>query len=437
MVRLNGLPSALATVLLLSTIPVSAATVEAPNVKVNYDGIDAKQAESIAKTLSAARSVYVTRFGFDMPQTISCTVECGPGKAARLYTDGNDRVFLSLPSKDKLAKPQLSGTFNLYGMCHELGHMAMYRLLKDRVWMTEAAAEGWAHFAGSVVVDEVFKARGQGLWWDAYDYRQDGTARLAAQRKGAKPSPIVRGAAAWQDLETVIGPQGFAALFKAWQAAKIDPAKPDALADEMTRLHPAKKDAIATWWKTAGAILTEARPASAFAKVELPPDKLANKPVTLAGDDGTPDGKKSTAGSGHARAFAAPSDGEWYLRSVSIFGARYGAAAAPTSTFELALCDAQMNPIATWTKPYAAFKRGEAAWVKVEVPPTRVPKDFVICVSFNPTATNGVFVAFDSSSNGKSSSALPGKPGQQMTNGEWMIRAELDQAKSADALRAE
>ena len=410
---------------------------EAPHVRVTYDGIDARQAAAVAGTLSAARDVYARRFGFDMPQTITCTVTVGPGQPARLYTDGNDRVFLSLPSKDKLAKPQASGTFNLYGLCHEVGHMAMYRPLKDRAWMTEAAAEGWAHFAGSVVVDEVFKAKGRDLWWDPYDYRQDGTARLAAQRKAANPPATVRGAAAWQDLEAVVGPGGFAPLFKAWQSAGIDPAKPAALADELTKLHPSKQDAIAAWWKAAGPVLAEARPASGFAKVELKPDQLAGKPVTLAADDGTADGKKSVAGSGHARAFTAPGDGEWYLRSVSVYGSRYGAAAAPDTKFELVLCDADLKQVASWGKPYAAFKRGEAQWVKLDVPPTRVPKEFVVCVAFNPTATSGVFVSFDGSVSGKSTTALPGKPGRPLAGGEWMIRPELDRAKGADALRPE
>ena len=39
-------------------------------------------------TRSAARDVYEQHFGFDMPELIRCTVECGPDKGSRLYTDG-------------------------------------------------------------------------------------------------------------------------------------------------------------------------------------------------------------------------------------------------------------------------------------------------------------------------------------------------------------
>jgi hypothetical protein len=302
----------------------AAETAEAQNVRVSYQGVDAKQATAIAQTLSAAREVYVRDFGFEMPEAIVCTVACGPKETSRLYTDGNDRVFLSLPSKDKLAKPAASGVFNLYGLCHELGHTAMYRVLKDRDWMTVAGAEGWAHFTGSVVIDEVYKAKGEKLWSDPYDYRADGRARLAKQLQSAKPSDIARGAGQWQALDAIIGRKSFVKLFAAWQEAKIDPSQPEALLSVLTRLHPEKKAALEGWWKGASPVLTEKRQASGFAKTEITPDRLSGQPLALAGDDNTPDGKKSLAGGGHARRFTAPGEGEWYLRSVSVHGAFAG-----------------------------------------------------------------------------------------------------------------
>ena len=79
------------------------AVVEVPHVRVTYEGITEQQARAIAETLSAARKVYAEGFGFDMPARVHCAVECGPGKGSRLFTDGEDAVFLSLPSADKCA----------------------------------------------------------------------------------------------------------------------------------------------------------------------------------------------------------------------------------------------------------------------------------------------------------------------------------------------
>src|SRR5205807_1519353 len=138
----------------------------------------------------------------------------------RLFNDGRDYIVLSVKSPNALARPQRSGTFLLYGLCHELGHVAMYRILTDRDWLTTAGAEGFAHYAGSVVVDAVYNARGEKLWWDPYDYRADGAARLAKQLADPKPSDVAKAAGLWQDLDAIIGHKKFPTLFAAWQNAQ-------------------------------------------------------------------------------------------------------------------------------------------------------------------------------------------------------------------------
>jgi hypothetical protein len=81
----------------------------------------------------------------------------------RLFNDGQDRFVLSLTSVDQLQPPSKSGIFHVYGLCHELGHLAMYRVIKRHEWLSTAAAEGWAHSVGSRLVDCVFAAEGAQL----------------------------------------------------------------------------------------------------------------------------------------------------------------------------------------------------------------------------------------------------------------------------------
>ncbi len=133
-------PFVVLVVLLLLARGAPAGTANAPHVTLEHQGIDAPYAEAIAQTLSAARQIYVDAFGFDMPDRIAARAVCGPDETTKLYTDGRDGVFLSLTSKESLAPPPKSGVFNLYGMCHELGHMAMYRTLAHGAWMTTACA---------------------------------------------------------------------------------------------------------------------------------------------------------------------------------------------------------------------------------------------------------------------------------------------------------
>jgi hypothetical protein len=173
----------------------------------------------------AAREVYV-ELGFNMPEKVNLSITCGDGVSANLFNDGQNQLFLSIPSLDTLAPPAKSGVFNLYGMCHELGHIAMYRTLKNKDWMTGAAAEGWAHYIGSVVVDRVFAAEGESLRPVPYDYRQDGTARLEKQVASKSPDDMTVAAAQWQKLGAIIGLRGFAQLLAAWESADVDPVRP-------------------------------------------------------------------------------------------------------------------------------------------------------------------------------------------------------------------
>jgi hypothetical protein len=442
--QMKALQVVCACYILLVAAVSRADVASAPNVTVNYTNLEAPAAESIAKTLSAARAVYADAFGFDMPQMITARVTIGPDEPTRLYTDGQDRVFLSLPDKSKLAKPRSSGVFNLYGMCHELGHMAMYRTLKDRDWLGTAGAEGFAHYTGSVVVDLVYEKEGEKLWHDPYDYRADGMARLKRQIESADRSDIDRGAEQWLKLEQIIGRKSFPALFASWQAAKIDPTKADAaLISELIKLHSDKKDALTAWWKSAAPILIEKTGASSLAKQTIAPNKLTAKPTILRGDDDAPDGKKSIAGSGHLRRFTAPDDAkpggnadktaatDYYLTAVHIHAARYGPAQPPPTQFDVALCDEQNRVIATFKFAYAAVPRAaNAQWVRLALPaPTRLPKDFIVGVSFKPTASSGIFMSLDNSTSGQSQTGLPGKNATPLKDADWMIRAEVDRAK--------
>ena len=408
----------------------------AAGVRVTFEGISKEQANALVETLSVARSIYTDEFGFDMPEMVVLAVECAPGNATRLFNDGRDRINLSIASPRSLAPPAKSGTFHLYGMCHELGHIAMYRTLTDRDWLTGAGAEGWAHYAGSVVVDGVYAKRGEKLWPEPYDYREDGTRRLEKQLKAAKPSEIDVAAGQWRALDAIVGHKGFPVLFAAWQKAQPDlsaPSKP--LRAALLEAFPDKKQALETWWTEASPLLVQDRPGSGFAKVTIDPKKLEGHPQTLKEDDDAADGKRSIAGGGHARLFEAPGEGAWYLRSVSIHGARYGAPAPPADLFDIALCDAERHPIEVWKQPYKAFERGQAKWVKFEIGgPTLVPGKFNVCAVFRPTARNGVFVDYDSSTQGHSRVATPGAAGEEFKQGDWMIRVELDRAKGADAL---
>lgn len=396
---------------------------------VRYSGIGQDYAKAVALAAQAARDA-AAGYGFDMPASV--TVYIGLGDATRLFSDGDSSLHLTVRSEADLHKPSESGVFIIYGICHEIGHIAMYRAVRERMWMTSAAAEGWAHSLGSRLVDDVYEREGGDLWPDSYNFLQDGTMRLDRQMRAQDKSQITVGAGLWQALCGIIGEKGIAELFTAWGGAEVDPADPGA-ALRRTLLEKHDDARLSDWWNDAEPLFVTARPKSEFAARTGAAGELSGEPTELMVDDGESAGHRSIAGGGHAVLFEAPGD-SFYLTGVRIYGARYGNPSPPREDFHVWLCDEDFKEIADFEFPYSTFARGNPQDVKLSVDPTKVPVKFVIIVGFNPTSTRGVFVHHDKAGSGKSFVTLPGRPGGALENGDWLIRAVVDEEKGADAL---
>lgn len=413
----------------------NAEEIEREHVRLEYNGISKEYAEAIATTVEAARAICESEFSYDMPKTIRVRVAAEAAGKTRLFNDGVDTFSLTVRQESNLKKPATSGVFHIYGLCHEVAHLAMYRPIKDHSWLSMPGAEGWAHYLGSELVDKVYAREGMKLWPDKYDYRADGTKRLATQLRSAKPSEVARGAQAWQQLVPLVGAKEMPGVFRDWGAAKIDPRDPAAaLKPVLAKGRDAKK--LAAWWERHGDLLFVKRAGSGFAAVRAKPEDLTGDAQQFDHDDGKAAGKSSIAGSGHAVRFEA-ADAESYLVRVEVFGSRYGAPAAPKENFRVWLCDKDGKEVASWEFPYEKFSRGEAKWVPLQVEPTRVPREFFVFVGFNPAATKGVFVNYDEKASGNSFTGLPGGEPAKFDKGDWLIRTHLDRQKGTDPLSGE
>ncbi len=400
---------------------------------VRYSGVDEPYMKALAETAAAARTAAAEKFHFNMPETIQIQVTVDPKQKVRLFNDGKDRFVLTLKSKRNLRKPSESGIFHIYGICHEIGHLAMYRLIRDHSWFTMEAAEGWAHYLGSRLVDEVYAKKKETLWPDSYNYLDDGMKRLKAQLAKPDLRGTAMGALLWSQLNEIVGDKGMALIFQAWSKTKIDPTDPGAAARK-TLLAVGAHPRLEAWWNQAEPVLIFKRPKSGFPLRQVDRKALAGSPMELALDDGVQAGKTSIAGGGHAVRFAVPGDG-WYLTTVRIYGSRYGYPRPPQEDFHIWLCDTEMNVIVDMPQPYGRFQRGNPRWVNLRVDPTNVPSDFIVCAGFNPTGTKGVFMGYDQEGSGNSLVGLPGKSGKSFSKGDWLIRVEVDQLETADALK--
>jgi hypothetical protein len=238
-------------------------TTQTDHVTVASEGISEAYAQAMARTVSSARAVAVARYGFNMPQTIFVSAKAGQKERAQLFNDGQDHIFLTVLSEETLRRPALTGVFHLYGLCHEIGHLAMYRDLPKRPWLSTAGAEGWAHFAGSRLLDAVYEREGETLWPDPYDYRQDGTARLNKELAAARTDPTAQAAGLWMRLAEIQGDRGLARLFVAWGQLQVDEANPaPALGRVLFAL--GNQPQLEKWWADAQPVLLETRSRSGF-----------------------------------------------------------------------------------------------------------------------------------------------------------------------------
>ena len=154
---------------------------------------------------------------------------------------------------------------------------------------------------------------------------------------------------------------------------------------------------------------------------------IAQSPSLKYGD-GQPDGKKSLGGSGEIVGFTMPAE-DSKVTGIRIHGSRYGTPEGPNESFLIYFLNQDMSEVVrTEMAPYSLFERGAEKWVDVKFPkPLEVPKDFWVSVDFRAGRTKGVYVSYDTSTDGKRSRVgLPGMEAKPTDfAGDWMIEVVL------------
>jgi hypothetical protein len=178
-----------------------------------------------------------------MPESIAVTVSIAPKtKLASGCGEGDNSICLELETPRHLDPPSRSGYFQLYGMCHELGHIAWQTNMHGLYIFNWDGMEGWAHYIGSILVDRLYELKGPSLWFEEYDYRADGTARLRKSLSG-NPTNLDRAAGAFLRLEEIVGRQRIPKLFPPlWDAAHT------------------LSYGMRMWWRSNSDLMTERRP---------------------------------------------------------------------------------------------------------------------------------------------------------------------------------
>jgi len=438
---------------------VKPTVVQRPGAIVRLVRIGEEYGKALAAILSEARRQYDEVLGLGMPDTLELDVTFDPRRDPWLWTDGESRLYLLLSSRRQLAPPTESGVFNIYGICHALGHSAMCGQLENVAGgLPEGVGEGWAHYAGSVVVDEVAKALGDAIWPERYDTAAvEGMARLRTEVDGktwGELSPSMRAAKVFYDIEVRHGRDALTGALRA-ALARASIGK-DVMPLFVQALRDATGDPKAGGWIPEGCLVPHVKwdaPREVaddfFDALRTEADETG---VMLLYDDGTSEGGETAAGSGYARLFRTPGgdwyggesaagsgyavlfgtpEGDWAVDRVSVFGSCYGAAERPGERFWVYVCAEDFEPLAVVARPYAMFGRWPHQWHEIDIDPVRVPNRFYVCVAFKPTAEKGLYVCYDDSvEESHSRSAVPYSHVSRADGKyDWMIRAHIKRAE--------
>jgi hypothetical protein len=408
--------------------------VQMPRVTVRYARFDRKYAEAFARILSEAVACY-ERMGFKMPRKITLEACIDPEQTS-LWTDGESHVFLRLQSKDLLKPSTQTGVFNIYGMCHELGHDAMYPGLSTMMGLPAGVGQGWAHYMGSVVVSEVAQKMGKSIWPEPYDISDvEGIGRLKRQADRDMPKgwdkmdPDSRAALVFYKMETDYG----RAKVTGGMIKALDqhPTGKDLMSLMVKQIKDITGDPKAGDWVPESVLIPKAEwkvkdrnPGDEFfADQKVEKDESGQ---WLSYDDGQMDNKQSISGCAETMLFRAP-EGSWRMDGIKLFGGRYGTPEPPAEDLSIYVCDKDFNLVKTINLPYSTFKGYDLMWYDLKFEPVDVPSRFYVCVDFNATGQKGVYVGKDTSvKRSHSYMAMPYSYVNDMRgNEDWMIRPHL------------
>lgn len=205
------------------------------NVTVSSYGIPEVFQQAFLKIFVDTKRLYLRLFGNHVIGHVEFNVRKSTGNPHRLWTNGADRVFLTLSRKSQLEPASISGVRNLHGLTHELAHIVLYRSLVNLSCLPTGWGEGWAvYLASFYAVPYLFRRLGPTLWPYPHDFLQTDGPSLYLQKFAngdiEKMHPTVRVVRQLYLLEQQLGQKRFVSLIRHKLAA---PIRADEFAKEM------------------------------------------------------------------------------------------------------------------------------------------------------------------------------------------------------------
>ncbi|MGO8752398.1 MAG: hypothetical protein ACLQNE_41190 [Thermoguttaceae bacterium] len=204
------------------------------DLTVSACGLPSAFREAFWNVLHAARRLFRRLFGPRSIGWVEFNAKMSGGLPLALWTNGADRVYMTLGDKRQLLPAHQSGVFHIHGLAHELGHIVLYRSLVNLSLLADGWGEGWAVYLSSfMAVPYLYRELGPAAWPYSYNFLEtEGPARYLRQfaEGGARDfGPTLNSVRALHLLEQKLGRDGFAAFFRRILGQRLHAAKFDSM----------------------------------------------------------------------------------------------------------------------------------------------------------------------------------------------------------------
>lgn len=192
--------------------------------------------------LESVRTI-ATDNGFYLPDMIRFSVIRSDRNVLYFKKKSLKEIVWEYNDMKNFLPPMESGKKNIYGLCHEMGHLCMYNTNHNRNnWMSYDYREAWADYFGNLMVDSVYDQLGTGFWPDPHDYREySGMDYFAERSSEERPEmrTFYRAGMFWYELSGMIGFNHINGLFDALEKSNVkNPGAGDKYQEILSRFMP-------------------------------------------------------------------------------------------------------------------------------------------------------------------------------------------------------
>lgn len=386
------------------------------HVVVVNDGVEAAYAKAIENLVETAWVGYTTDLGLSLPDRITVNLKLDPNAVKTPFsTDTKDQIYAPIASMKEL-RPK-SGVNHLYGLCHEMGHIALRHGMRSVFQVHQDVEEALVALLGTIVLDYVYDQKGPNLWPVPFDYkRAQGTALL---RKLIQTLPLkdphVAEKGFWRLYQT-LGKAQFSLALK--RCLKDRPSGADFLPSFLSEIQKVSG-------KSFPGLFPEQLMQAPFTWTPGPPDLRDETlfkalQVTPTGNDAIdlkyhsrslsskPERRESIEGMAYFQLFRLPWEGGGsVLLSVEIFGCRFGSREDDDAEVVVWVCDSKMKILAERKFAYRELN-WECGWCSVPwKEPVDIARVFFVGIFFDANADKGYHMGFQKDVSGHSYTGTP------------------------------